>query len=253
MEAFPETFAFIAGLPAIISLILTAAAIFLTSDWRLSLTALLVQYVLVGLTLTRFISAEVAIIKILVGVLAVAILYLSARRVQDASEVQEATPDGLQFLGLHLGWRTGPLGLPLRILALIMVSLAAIHFFDDYRSLLPVLDSDGSMVPADIAFVSLWLAATGMIGLVLSSEPLRVAVAVLTILTGFDLVYAGLEPRLSVVGFLAALILMAALAFAYLVTVQGLRARLAHEQSRAKVLPAAMPAVAGSNEEGGET
>ena len=252
MEAIPETLTFIAGVPAIIGLLLTAAAIFLTSDWRLSLTALLVQYVLVGLTLTRFVQAEVAIVKILVGVLAVSILYLSARRIQDARDSQEATTDGLQFFGLHLGWRTGPLGLPLRILTLTMVALAAIHFFDDYRSLLPVLAADNSMVPPDIAFVSMWLAAMGLIGLVLSGEPLRVAPAVLTILTAFDLVYAGLEPNLAIVGFVAALTLMAALAFAYLVTVQGLRARLVQEESQAKVLPAALPVAAGRSEEGGE-
>ncbi len=251
MEAIPETFAFIAGLPAIIGLILTAAVIFLTSDWRLSLTGLLVQYVLMGLTLTRFIEAEVAIVKILTGVLAVSILYLSARRIQGEGDGQENTTDGLQFFGFHLGWRTGPLGLPLRILVLTMVALAAIHFFDAYRSLLPVLDADGSMVPPDIAFVSMWLAATGVMGLVLSGDPLRVAAAVLTILTAFDLVYAGLESRLSIVGFVAALTLMAALAFAYLVTVQGLRMRLAQEPST-KALPADLPIVAGGSEEGGE-
>ena len=251
MEAIPETIALLAGLPAIIGLILTAAVIFLTSDWRLSLTALLVQYVLVGLTLTRFIKAEVAIVKILAGVLAVSILYLSARRIQGEREGQEST-DGLQFFGFHLGWRTGPLGLPLRILVLTMVALAAIHFFDAYRSLLPVLDSDGSTVPPDTAFVSMWLAVTGMMGLVLSGEPLRVAAAVLTILTAFDLVYAGLESRLSIIGFMAALTLMAALAFAYLVTVQGLRTSLAQEESSTKVLPAALPSAAEGNEEAGE-
>jgi hypothetical protein len=252
MEAIPETLAFIAGMPAIIGLILAAAIIFLTSDWRLSLTALLVQYVLVGLTLTRFVKAEVAIVKILVGVLAVSILYLSARRIQDSRESPEDTSDGLQFLGIQLGWRTGPLGLPLRILTLIMVALAAIHFFDDYRSLLPILDSDNPMVSPDIAFVSMWLAAMGLIGLVLSAEPLRVAPAVLTILTAFDLVYAGLEPSLAIVGFVAALTLMAALAFAYLVTIHGLRARLVQEESRAKAPSAALPVVAGRTEEGGE-
>ena len=252
MEAIPETIALLAGLPAIIGLILTAAVIFLTSDWRLSLTALLVQYVLVGLTLTRFIKAEVAIVKILAGVLAVSILYLSARRIQGEREGQENSTDGLQFLGIHLGWRTGPLGLPLRILVLTMVALAAIHFFEDYRSLLPVLDTDGTMITPDIAFVSMWLAATGMIGLVLSGEPLRVAAAVLTILIAFDLVYAGLEPGLAITGFVAALTLTAALAFAYLITVQGLRMRSEQEESGAKVLPAALSVVAGGNEEGGE-
>ena len=129
-----------------------------------------------------------------------------------------------------------------------MVALAAIHFFDDYRALLPILDADGSVVSPDIAFVSMWLAAMGTIGLVLSGEPLRAATAVLTILTAFDLVYAVLEPRLSIVGFVAALSLMAALAFAYLVTVEDLTLRMTQGQSGAKV----PPAVAGGAEEGGE-
>lgn len=250
MEAFSDTFTFIAGLPAIAGLILTATVIFLTSDWRLSLTALLVQYVLVGLTLTRFVQAEIAIVKILVGVLAVSILYLSGRRSQDANGAQSTSAEGRQFFGIQMGWQAEPLGLPLRVLTLIMVGLAAILFFEEYRSLLPVLDGGESAVTADIAFVSLWLAAIGVIGLVLSGDPLRVAPAVLTILTAFDLVYAGLEPNLAVVGFVAAITLMAALAFGYLIAVQGLRERTTQEESQAKALPATMPVAAGHEEAG---
>ena len=61
-----------------------------------------------------------------------------------------------------------------------------------------------------------------MLGLVVSSEPMREAPAVLTILAGFDLVYGGLELRLAVVGFWSALTILAALAFSYLALVQGL-------------------------------
>jgi hypothetical protein len=249
MELFSDTFTFIAGIPAIAGLILTAAVIFLTSDWRLSLAALLVQYVLVGLTLTRFVQAELAIVKILVGVLAVSILYLSGRRFQDASADQENGADGRQFLGIQVGWQAGPLGLGLRILTVIMVALAAIHFFDEYRSLLPVLDGEQLAVTPDIAFVSMWLAAMGVIGLVLSGDPLRVAPAVLTMLSAFELVYAGLEPDLAVVGFVAAATLMAALAFAYLITIQRLRERATHVESGTQVLPATVPAA--GREEGG--
>jgi hypothetical protein len=45
---------------------------------------------------------------------------------------------------------------------------------------------------------------------------------------------------------------MAALAFAYLVTVQGLTMRLAREEPSAKALPADLPVEAGGSEEGGE-
>ena len=252
MGIFADTFDLVAGLPAIVGLILTAAVIFLTSDWRLSLTSLLVQYVLVGLTLTRFVQAELAVVKILVGVLIVCMLFLSARHVRDGSDAQETSEDGLQFLGMHVGWRTGPLGLPLRILTLIMVFVAAFHFFDDYRMLLPVLDGGNAAVPADIAFVSMWLAAMGLMGLVISGDPVRVAPAVLTTLTAFELVYALLEPDLAVVGAVAALMLMAALALAYLIAVRGLREKAAREASRAEVLPAAMLIAAARDEDGGQ-
>lgn len=252
MEPFSNAFSFIAGVPSLVGLILAAAIIFLTSDWRLSLTALLVQYVLAGLTLTRSIQAEIAIIKILTGVLAVAVLYLSATSTQVANNSQKST-DGQQFLGLQLGWGAGPLGLPLRILTLIMVALAAIRFFEEYQALLPVLDSGAPMVPPDIAFISMWLAATGIIGLVVSGEPLRVAPAVLTILTAFDLVYVALEPDLAIIGFVAALTLMAALAFSYLITIVNLRERKAQEESKAKAPSPALPAAAQHSKEGAET
>jgi len=253
MEAFSNAFSFIAGVPAIVGLILAAAIIFLTSDWRLSLTALLVQYVLAGLALTRSIQVEIAIIKILTGVLAVAILYLSARNTQDADKSEGDDTDAQQFFGLQVGWGTGPLGLPLRILTLIMVALAAIRFFEEYRALLPVLDSNASTVPPDIAFVSMWLAAMGIIGLIVSGEPLRVAPAVLTILAAFDLVYASLEPDPAIIGFVAAITLMAALAFSYLITIVNLKERKAQQESKAKAPSPALSAAAQHSKEGAET
>jgi hypothetical protein len=207
MEAFSDIFDFMAGVPAMAGLIITGLTIFLTSDWRLSLTGLLVQYVMIGLALTRFVQAEVAILKILVGVLAVSILYLTGRRIQEAKGPQILAAGGQRFLGLQISWGAGPLSLPLRLLAVLLVSLALLLFYDRYSLVL---------LSADITFVATWLAAMGVIGLVLSSDPLRVAPATLTILAAFDLVYAGLEPSLAIVGFSGALILLAALSFSYL-------------------------------------
>lgn len=232
MEAFTDIFGFTAGVPAIVGLVLTSVAILLTSDWRLSLTSLLVQYVLVGLALTRFIQAEVAIVKVLVGVLVVPILYLSARQIQNGKDTQEAGKGDSRLLGLNVGWGAGPLSLPLRLLAVLLVALAVVRFFDDYRLLLPLLDAEGSTVPADVAFVAFWLGGIGLVGLVLSGEPLRVAPAILTILAGFDLVYAGVEPSLAVVGLLGALTLLAALAFSYLTTIHGLSAGVSQQDIR---------------------
>ena len=206
-----------------VGLVLTSVAIFLTSDWRLSLTGLLVQYVLIGIALTRFVQVEMAVVKILVGVLVVPILYLSARQIQEVKDSQER---GTRLLGLQVGWGSGPLSLPLRLLALFLVTLAVIRFFDEYRLLLPVLPGENPTIPPDVAFVTLWMGGLGLIGLVLSEKPLRVAPAIFTLLAAFDLVYAGLEPGLAVVGVLGALTLLSALAFSYLITIGGLSSGL---------------------------
>ncbi len=250
MGIVTDTFEFMTGMPAMIGLILTAVSILLTAEWRLSLTALLVQYVLVGLTLTRFVQAELAVVKILVGVLVVSILYLSARHTPDARDSHESATDEVRSHRLHLEWWAGPLGLPLRILTVIMVALAGIHFFDDYRALLPVLDGGRGVVPADMAFISLWLAEAGLMGLILSSDPLRVAPALLTVLTAFDLVYVLVEPSVAVVGLVATVTLMSALAFAYLTTIRGLRDRVTREGSGAEVLPVTMRLAVTGDEDG---
>ncbi len=221
MDALADLLAFLAGLPALAGLLLAAITIFLTSDWRLALTGLLVQYLLLGAALTRFIQPEVALAKILAGVLAVSILYLTARHIQELKGQPEIERMGRRILGLRIGWGAGPLGLPLRLLVVLLVALAVMRLFDLYHS---------PLVPADIVFAALWLGGMGVAGLVLGEEPLRVAPAVLTFLTGFDLVYTGLEPSLAVTGFLGALILLAALAFSYLATVHSLGARPLDEE-----------------------
>jgi hypothetical protein len=213
METLSELLASISRGPAIAGLVLAAALVFLTANWRLSLIALLFQYILVGYALSHFIQGEIVIAKILVGVLAVAILYLTAQRIQDAKGSERERADSHQPWGLHIDWGAGPLGLPLRFLAVLLVGLGIVSLFEVYRA---------GPVPTDVAFAACWLGSMGLIGLVVSSEPLRVASAALTILAGFDLVYAILDQSLAVTGFFGVLTLLAALAFAYLALVQGL-------------------------------
>jgi hypothetical protein len=72
----------------------------------------------------------------------------------------------------------------------------------------------------------------GLLGLVLSGDPLRVAPAALTILAGFDLAYAGLDQNLAVAGFFGALTLLAALGFSYLILVPAFRTSQAGPDNR---------------------
>jgi len=213
VDTLSDFLTFMSAGPAIIGLILVAPIIFLTADWRLSLSALLVQSILVGTILFRFVRPEVAVVKILVGVLAMLILYLTARRIHETRAAQTRPAPGGRLRGLQLGWGAGPLGLPLRFLAFL---LAALALFRLYQSLRPTI------IPGDVVIAACWLGGMGLLGLVLSGEPLRVAPAALTLLSAFDLAYAGLEQDLAVVGLFGALTLLAALAFSYLAAVEGL-------------------------------
>jgi hypothetical protein len=213
MEAFSGIFSTMAGVPGLAILVLAALAMFLTSDWRLSITALLVEYVALGLVLTRFVPAEIAIAKILTGVFVVFMLYLTARRVQETRGTQALEGKEVRFLGLPLGWAAGPLGLPLRLLVVLLAGLGLVRLFTGY---------DLALVSIDIAFVASWLGTMGLLGLVLGGDLLRTALALLTILIGFDLVYSGLEPNLAIAGMFAAFTLIATLALSYLMAVEGL-------------------------------
>jgi hypothetical protein len=222
MEAFADLFPFLAGLPAVVGLFLTGATIFITADWRLSLAALLAQYLLLGLTLSRFLQAELSIVRVLVGILVVPILYLTAQRIHQVRDPEQPQQGEIRFLGLSVGWDAGPLGLPLRLFAILLVALAFVRFLPNYQALLSDLVVGGPALPSDVIMVSFWLVSMGLAGLVLSGDALRVAPALLTILAGFEVVYAGLQTDPAVVGLFGALTLLAALAFSYLAAVQGL-------------------------------
>jgi hypothetical protein len=213
MQALTDILAFLAGTPAVVVPVVAALIIFLTSNWRLSLIALLVQYAFVGLALTQTIRPEVAFVKILVGILVALILYLTARQIHEAKAPGGVQESGFRVLGFHVGWMSGPLGLPLRILSVFLVILALVRLFENYKL---------TLVPVEVALVACWLGAMGLLGLVLGGSPLRVAASFLTILTGFDWVYSSLEQSMAIVGFFGAFTLLASLAFSYLADVHDL-------------------------------
>lgn len=213
MQTLTDVFAFIAGTPALVGPMLTATVLFLTSNWRLSLIALLFQYSLVALALSRVVRPEVAVVKALVGILVVVVLYITAQATAESRSLQTTQGERPRRLGLHVGWLGGPLGLPLRILAVVLMALALIRLFENYSL---------SLISADIAFVSCWLAGIGVLGLILSTEPLRAGLALLTFMSGFDLAFSELEPSLALVGFWGALTLMASLALSHLAAAHGL-------------------------------
>jgi uncharacterized MnhB-related membrane protein len=187
---------FLTAGPAVAGLVVTASLIIVLRDWRVSLVALLAQYLLVGFLLTRLIPPEVATVKALIGALICPILYLTARRVRWGRRK-----------GKPVVWEVFPVGLPFRLLAIILTGLVTASLLNSHS--LPE-------VPRDIGFASYWLALIGLLAMVLTADPLKAGLGLLTFMAGFELFYAGLESSLSVVGFLGIVNLFMALAIAYL-------------------------------------
>jgi len=193
---------FLTASPAVAGLVLTASLIIVVRDWRVFLAALLAQYLLVGFLLTRLITPEMATVKALVGALICPILYLTARRVRWGRQRSKDSSSPLPTR-----WEMFPVGLPFRLLAVVLTGLVASSLLNSY----PLPE-----VPRDIGFACYWLALIGLLAMVLTAEPLKAGLGLLTFMAGFELFYAALESSLSVVGFLGIVNLLLALALAYL-------------------------------------
>jgi uncharacterized MnhB-related membrane protein len=232
MPTLPEVLAklsFLTTTPAVVGLVITASLIVVVRDWRFSLAALSVQYVLAGLLLTRLIQPQVAVIKVLIGALVCVILYLTARLVSESSESptlewedgdfppnvggdrEEAAEDGRsRRLASPTSKTRAETSLPdfaFRLLAVLFVGLAVYTLSKRY----PLPE-----VPPDISFACYWLASLGLLVLMLTDEPLKAGMGLLTLITGFEPFYSMLERSLSVVGFLGIANFLIALAMAYI-------------------------------------
>jgi uncharacterized MnhB-related membrane protein len=195
---------------AIVGLVITASLIVVVRDWRFSLAALAVQYVLVGLLLTRLIQPQVALTKVLIGALVCIVLYLTGRLASTGEEEQtseqEAAGDGRSPLRA-IGGGSSLADFTFRFLAALFVGLAVYSLSKRY----PLPE-----VPSDIGFACYWLASLGLLVLMLTDEPVKAGMGLLTLITGFELFYSALERSLSVVGFLGIANFLIALAIAYI-------------------------------------
>jgi hypothetical protein len=202
-----EKMSFLIGTPAVAGLALTASLIVVSGDWRLSLLALLAQYILSGLLFTRLLPPQLALIKIYVGALICPMLYWAARRVAWTRK-RHRQPEGPPLPP----WPALTMGLPFRVLGMVLIGLAVYALGPAYP--LP-------QVPWEIDLACYWLGLSGLLGLILTDEPFQAGLALLTFVTGCELFYAGLESSLLAMGFLAVGNLLLALVVVYLTVARG--------------------------------
>jgi hypothetical protein len=218
VDIFPQL-ANLSGQPVFIGLVVTASVIAVVRDWRFGLWALLVQYILVSVLHLRMIAPELALIKLLVGVLICPMLYWAARWVESERahkaevERQEIAEKRGEVPLPPLPWPVRPASWTFRLLAVLLLGIVLYSVSTSFP--LP-------FIAPDIAPSCVWLGLVGLLILVLTSEPLSAGMGLLTLISGFELFFDVMSPGLVGVGVFATIDLTMGLAISYLTAVRDL-------------------------------
>ncbi|MBP7689864.1 MAG: hypothetical protein KA765_18245 [Thermoflexales bacterium] len=223
-----KTLSSIPGLAVLIGLIVAAALLVMLVNWRLLILALGVQYLLVGLMLTRVVPLELAAVKALVGVMICPVLFITARRVRwgqidqhdeaeadhpnDPAETERPAAKPAVRRSI-IGWLISP-GFPLRLMAALLTAVLAVSLA--LRN--PLSVTNDVILSRDITIGTFGLLLLGLLNILLNENPLKVGVGLLSLLAGFEMFYTSVEPTLTIVGLLGLTNLIIGLAIAYLTT-----------------------------------
>jgi hypothetical protein len=189
----------------LLGLIVTASTILISRDWRVLILALLLQYILVGLVLSRLVRPDIAVLKIMIGAFICPILFLSARQVTANISVVPTIVEKEKGNPAATGW-------VFRLLTALIILLVTVTVSEMFvlPGLLPIL-----------TIAVFWLILVGLTILIITEDPLKTGIGLLTILTGFDLFYTTLEHSLLITGLWGAVNLLIALAVSYLIIAKG--------------------------------
>lgn len=189
------TFDFLA-LPAVVVMFITATTLLISWDWRISIISLAVQYISVFVLISISWPLEISAVKVVAGWMAGAVLALA-------------------IVNLHAGNSSDrPLILSeliFRILAAILAGLFAMTGGLKIIGWLPeitLIQTYGGMI----------LIALGMLHLGLTHQPFKVILGLLTVISGFEILYAAVESSILITGLLAVLTLGLSVVGAYLIT-----------------------------------
>ena len=167
---------------AVVSILVTATTILISRDWRISLGALAVQYLAAFWLVTRHLPFAMGSVKLITGWMVVAILGMTRLSLTnlDQGEQDAFYPRGASF----------------RIILMGIVAFVALGATSRIETAIPGL---GLPVIAG----GLLLIGAGVAHLGVTSDLLRVALGLLTMLSGFEILYAAVESAILVTGLLA--------------------------------------------------
>ena len=180
-------------LPAVILVTITAVILLSSYDWRLSLSALGAMYVGVFVLVALSWPLEMAVVKLAAGWISASVLGISLINRPLAAPRRRYIVSEIVF----------------RISASGLMGLVAV-------SLTPKVLAALTNATYEQALGGLLLLGLGILHLGFTADPLRVALGLLTVLAGFEILYAVIESSALVAGFLAAINMGMALTGAYL-------------------------------------
>ncbi len=165
----------------VLLILVSSAAMLISRDWRIQLASLAVQYIAVFWLITRHQPFVIGSAKLVTGWMVVAALGMTRLSLADTEEDQATFgPNNRWFSFVLLG-----------IVALITAGATP-----RIEGVIPGL---GLYVIAG----GLLLISTGLIHLGLTSDILRVIISLLTLIAGFEIIYAAVENSILVAGLLA--------------------------------------------------
>lgn len=197
-------------IPAVILLALCAGIILISRNWRLSIFGLALQYVGVVVLIASAWTILMALTKLVAGWIACAVLAATMQDIpsqpdEEAIPVQMLNLAGLKISVNHLA--SDLFGL----LAAAMIALVVL-------SITPVASIWVPGITPHLAAGSVLLIGLGGLQLGMTSQPFRVILGLLTVLSGFEIIYAAVETSLLVAGLLSGVTLGLALVGSYLIT-----------------------------------
>jgi len=179
---------------AVVLIVVTSAGLLFAHDWRWSIILLALQYLGMFILTLQHWPIGMASVKVVAGWMSAAILGMTRSGLANEPQTDETI------------W---PRGRMFRLFATVTVVLIA-------AVATPAVDT----VMADAGFPvtngSLLLIGMGLLHLGISSELLRVAIALMTVVSGFEVLYAAVEGSVLVAALLAVINLGLALVGSYL-------------------------------------
>lgn len=213
-----EILAPVRGLPAAAIVLVAGIIILVFRDWRLSVFALLAQYLAATLLFVEVLDPRLAIVKLLTGTFICLILYITARQVAWGELPEDVSAEEAVQLRserqIRLGPYALPTSLPFRVFLAFQVALAVWVFGQQPTYRLP------GIAMSSVTLGVYALVGMGLLQVSLTTEPLKAGIGLLMFMAGFELFYHALEQSVLMLAALAATNLVLALAISYLVQVR---------------------------------